>query len=240
VRHCGTNNERLGFLRSLARLAHVAPQADEAEAASLLGPDHDLVRVLARRRALFVQILITFLPLAFAVVGLVRGTASAPVVLGAAALVQLTLLLAVPYLRARTREIAEELIGGGHDASLRVRIVARHHRRLTSPEERERIARSLEHLLRDARRWYSLAPVQRPLGVVPLRSSEPEARDVVALLRTDGAQARGVALTARLLEDGASPLYGDEPDELREELCRIRYLLAAPRPQSVEHDRLAA
>lgn len=211
MRHRGNDNERLGFLRSLARLAHVAPHPDEAEAASLLGPDHDLVRVLARRRALIVQILITSLPLAFAIAGLVRGTASAPVVLGAAAVVQLGLLVALPYFRTRTREIAEDLIAAGHDSSLRLRIVEAHRRRLTSSKERERIARSLEHLLRDARRWYSLAPVQRPLGVVPLRSTEPEARDIVALLRADGAQARGVALTARLLEDGASPCTVTRP-----------------------------
>lgn len=232
--------DRFGLLRVLARLARVAPHADEAEAASVLGPDHELVHVLARRRALTVQILITSLPLAFAIVGLVRGTASAPVVLGAAAVVQLGLLVAVPYFRTRTREIAEELIAAGHDAAPRLRIVDEHFQRLTSSQERERMARSLEHLLRDAQRWYSILPAYRPPGVLSLRFTEPEARDVVALLRADGAQARGIALTARLLGDGASPLYGAEADELREELRRIRYLLAAPQNPSVEPDRLAA
>ena len=233
--------DRFGRLRALARIARVVPQPDEAEAASVLGDDHELVHVLARRRALTVQIAVTTLPLAFAIVGLVRGTASAPVVLGAAAVVQLGLLTALPYFHTRTREIVEDLIAAGHDGSLRVRIVEAHRRRLTTRKERERIARSLEHLIRDAERWYSILPAHRPPpGVVSLRFTEPEARDVVALLRTDGAQARGIALTSRLLGDGASPLYGPTADELRLELRRIRYLLAAPDASTAAPDRLAA
>ena len=233
--------DRFGLLRTLARIARVVPHADEAEAATVLGDDHELVHVLARRRALTVQILITSLPLAFAIVGLVRGTASASVVLGAAAVVQLGLLVAVPYFRTRTREIAEELIAAGHDTSLGLGIVEAQRRRLTSRKERERIARSLEHLIRDAQRWYTILAAHRlPPGVLSLRFTEPEARDVVALLRTDGAQARGIALTSRLLGDGASPLYGAAADDLREELRRIRHLLVAPRDPSPESERLAA
>ena len=50
---------------------------------------------------------------------------------------------------------------------------------------------------------------------------------------------RGVALTSRLLTDGGtSPLFGTDAELLREELTRIRFLLAAPgRPVA---DRLAA
>jgi hypothetical protein len=233
--------DSFGRLRALARFARVAPHADEAEAASVLGDDHALVHVLARRRALTVQILITSLPLAFAIVGLARGTASASVVLGAAAVVQLGLLVALPYFRTRTREIAEELIAAGDDSSLGLGIVEAEKRRLTSSKERERIARSLEHLIRDARRWYTILPAHRlPPGVLSLRFTEPEARDVVALLRTDGAQARGIALTSRLLGDGASPLYGPAADDLRQELRRIRFLLAAPETAYVEPGRLAA
>ncbi len=228
----------LGPVRALARIARVAPQADEAEAATVLGESHELVRVLARRRALTVQILITSLPLAFAVVGLAVGTASASVVLVAAAIVQLALLLAVPYLRGRTREIAGELIAAGDDASLGLRIVDSERRRLTSRKERERMARSLEHLLRDAKHWYRILPAHRPPpGVRSLIYTEQEARDVVSLLRADGAQARGIALTSRLLWDGASPLYGDEAGRLREELHRIRFLLATPTDRD---ERLAA
>ena len=133
-------SDRSGSLQRIARIAHVAPHADEAAAADVLGADHELVRVLARRRALTVQILVTTLPLALAALGLVRGTASAPAILGAAALVQLALLVAVPYFRTRTREIAEELIASGHHRSLGLRVVNRELRRLTSRRERERIA----------------------------------------------------------------------------------------------------
>jgi hypothetical protein len=52
--------------------------------------------------------------------------------------------------------------------------------------------------------------------------------DVAALLRAEPSTARGVALATTLLTDGArSPLLRDDPRPLREELRRIRYLLAS-------------
>lgn len=150
--------------------------------------------------------------------------------LAAAAIVQLGLLIAVPYFRGRTRDIAEELIAAGHDTARELRVVDDEYRRLASPKERERLARSLAHLLHDAERWYRMLPAHRPLpGVHCLRFTAEEARDVVALLRAEVVDIRGVALTSRLLTDGyASPLFGEDVERLREELRRIRYLLSVP------------
>jgi hypothetical protein len=119
-----------------------------------------------------------------------------------------------------------------------VESVRNERRRLASRRERERFARSLESLLHDAERWYRILPAYRPPdGAQMLRYAAAEAREVVALLRSDAAHVRGVALTARLLMDGyRSPLYAGNAGRLREELNRIRYLLTP----DASHTLLAA
>ncbi len=161
----------------------------------------------------------------------------------ATALVQAALLLAIPYFRGRTRDLAEELIAAGNGAARTLRLVEDEHRRLASPKERHRLARSLERLIADAERWPRLGPGHRPPppGVTALRFTVPEARAVVEQMRAEPAEVRGVALTSRLLSDGGrSPLFGHDAELLREELRRIRYLLAAPQDAHAEPDRLAA
>jgi hypothetical protein len=229
-------------LRTLARALHLVPRADESAAADVLGPEHELVNVLARRRTLTVQLLVTLVPLGFAAVGIARDVASAPVVLVATAIVQAALLLAIPYFRGRTRDLAEELIASGNGAARTLRLVEDEHRRLASRKERHRLARSLERLIADAERWPRLGRGHRPPpGVTALRFTVPEARAVVDQMRAERAEVRGVALTSRLLSDGGrSPLFGHDAEPLREELRRIRYLLAAPQEPHAEHDRLAA
>jgi hypothetical protein len=51
-------------------------------------------------------------------------------------------------------------------------------------------------------------------------------RRTAAELRAGAASARGVALAEGLVTRGDSPLHGREPEPLREELRRIRYLLS--------------
>lgn len=226
-------------LRAVAQRLHLAPRAEEREAAAVLGREHELVGVLARRRALPAQMLVTTIPLVLATVGLALDATSAPLVLGAAIFVQLWLVVAVPYLRRRMRDIVEELIANGNGAARRLRVVEGEYRRLATRAERERLARTLERFVDDAVRWSRLGPRRRtpPLGVNCLRFTVTEARDIVALLREGCADVRGVALTSRLLTDGTSPLFGTDAAELRQELRRIRFLLAVPR---AAHDELLA
>jgi hypothetical protein len=205
-------------------LLGLAPGADERAAADILGADHALARVLARRRALSVQIAITSVPVVLAAVGTMRAVDSAPAVLGAALVVEIALLAAIPFIRSRTHEVTYELLAEGDDDTLAIPVVRNQSRRLRSWRERERLARSLETLLHE-----SDGPAHHtPLGVRTLRFAAREARDVIALLRADTAAVRGIAMVSMLLRDGASPLYGYDPRKLREELTRIRYLLAAP------------
>lgn len=218
------------FRDRLARLLRVAPGADEQAAAAALGNDHALARLLARRRALTCQILVTSIPLACASVGVMLHAGKASLVLAASGVVEVGLLVTVPYLRGRTRDVTQELIASGEDAALALRPVQEEGRRLASRRERERFAQSLERLLHDAERWHRILPAYRPPdGTRFLRFAASEVREIVALLRSESAHLRGVALTARFLMDGyASPLYAGDPGRLQEELNRIRYLLAGP------------
>jgi hypothetical protein len=222
-------------LRALARALRLAPRGDESAAASVLGPEHELVGVLARRRTLTVQILVTAIPLGLAAIGVVLDVASAPLLLASAAIVQLGLVLAVPYVRHRVRDISEELIAAGNGRARGLRVVQEEHRRLASRAERERLARALERLIEDALRRPRFGRAVPPApGVACVRFAVTEVRDVVALLRDGAADVRGVALTSRLLTDGASPLFGRDAELLREELRRIRFLLAVPVDRGAE------
>jgi hypothetical protein len=49
--------------------------------------------------------------------------------------------------------------------------------------------------------------------------------EIADLLRADGAPTRGVALAELLLCSPDSALYGSQPDRLRREPGRVRYLL---------------
>jgi hypothetical protein len=53
-----------------------------------------------------------------------------------------------------------------------------------------------------------------------------ELGEVARLVREDGGL-RGLARAEQLVTDGRSPLYGDVEVSLREELGRIRFLLAS-------------
>ena len=215
------------------------PGEDEREAAAALGPDHALARLLARRRALTCQIAVTSITLVLGLAGVALQGSEALTVLVAAGVVEVALLIAVPYFRGRTRDVTQELIATGKDEAFAVPAVRNEGRRLASRKERERFARSLERLVHDAERWYRILPTYRPPdGAQLLLYAAAEARDVVALLRAESAHVRGVALTARFLMDGySSPLYAGDVGRLREELNRIRYLLT---PDNTPHTVRAA
>jgi hypothetical protein len=214
---------------------------DERRAASMLGGDDLLVRLLARRRTRFEQLVVTLVPLTLGIIGIVLHTDRAPVVLGAAALVGLGLGLSFALSGLEIRDRAQELIAAGYER-IPVRAVLDERRRLLSHRQRERFARSLERLLKDAQNWNRILPATRPPhGVHELRLAEHEVHDVVSLLRSDPVNVPGVARTARFLTDGAtSPLFGGDDEALRAELRRIRDLLDRPGPSAETDERLAA
>ncbi len=79
----------------------------------------------------------------------------------------------------------------------------------------------------DRPRW--LVRGSRPLFRVNVVAAVvPQLRELAELLRREHAPLRGVVLVTRLLEEGDSALYGDDPVQLAEILGRIRFALASP------------
>jgi hypothetical protein len=225
----------------LTRLRAVVSRDDERTAATVLGRDDALVYLLTRRRTRVDQLAVTLVPIALGIVGILRHSDSAPVVLGAAVLVAVGLVFSVAFSAFEIRDRAQEVIAAGYER-LPLRVVRDERLRLSSHRERERFARSLERLLKDAQNWNRILPATRPPhGVRELRFAEREVREVAGLLRSDPVYVPGVARMARFLSDGAaSPLFGGDDEALRTELRRIRDLLDRHRPEASPDERLAA
>jgi len=224
-------------------LLRILSSDEEKRAASALGGEHPLVRSLARERVRAVQVAITLVPVLFGIAGVLRHDLRAPVVLGAAALVELALLATFLAVRGQAREHARELIAAGRER-LPLHVVDRERRTLASSRTRRQLARSLERHLRDADRWESMFPRTRPLvDVRRLRFAKRETKDVVTRLRSQSASVRGVAAVFQLLTDSrSSPLFRGEEHELRVELARIAELLdpVPAHSESADDERLAA
>jgi hypothetical protein len=144
----------------------------------------------------------------------------------AAATALVGLLVRIGTLRAARRRRAVELIAGGH-GQMPVEAVVRARRRLLDAAERERLARTLDVFRAEVQRppgGYHSVP---PLYSVPVvRAVSSELAEVAQLVRKGGGL-RGLAGAEQLLTDGRSPLYGDVEEVLRQELGRIRFLLAS-------------
>jgi len=211
--------------RRATRLAGL-DRRDVGAAERILGARHPLTIALSRRLVVARQLLVATGTVLVGAAGLAAGVPHAGLLLGAAAFVAVVFCVALVLARRVVDDNVDGVIASGNDSVL-VPAVVRKRRKLTSLEERARVARSLERLLRDARRWNEILPQFRPLpGVQCLREVGPETEAVIRLLRSDRVEVQGVALVARLLGDGiSSPLYGGNPRALSEELNRIRYVL---------------
>ena len=141
----------------------------------------------------------------------------------AAVLVLLGALLAA-HLQAE-RDCAVELVLEGRER-LRIAAVQRQRQRLLSERTRQALASRLADVLELAsagRKFRLLAPPLFEPRIV--RTVTGELRDVIESLRGEETSACGVARAERLVERAVSPLYGQNAEALREELCRVRELL---------------
>jgi hypothetical protein len=185
--------------------------------ADLLAP---LARAPDRRGALRRQSVAISALLATAAAGLAAGVPDATALLVAAALVQLGLASALAIDAVKERERARDLIAGGCVGSA-LPSIARERRRLM--HRRHRLAKAIDRVRADAARraWTirSSRPLFDPRVVVRVL---PELEEIASLLRKDAPDAAGIALTQHLLCDGSSPLYGEDPEPLRDALVTIR------------------
>jgi hypothetical protein len=214
------------FLRHAARSTGLTA-ADKQAAESILGRSHRLTRAVSNQHTLALQSVVAALAAVAGSLALAVHAHRGTLLVVVAAVVATAFVLMWAVARKIARERAQELIAAGDDGVV-LSVVARERRRLGSRKERERLAKSLESLYRDALRWHEILPQFRPPhGVQQLRELPAEVFELTAALRHERIRVQGVALTSRLLTDGyASPLYRDELGPLREELNRIRYLLS--------------
>jgi hypothetical protein len=159
------------------------------------------------------------------VIALIEGRPWAASLAGSAGAVLLTLAVLLAAHHQAQRDCAIELEGRER---LRIAAAQRQRDRLRSERTRYALASRLEDVLRQAsegRKFGLLAPPLFEPRIV--RAVANELGDVIESLRTEGISARGVARAERLVERAVSPLYGQEEEPLREELCRVLELLSS-------------
>lgn len=198
---------------------------DDASARVFLGDDHPLVRVSDWLRALRKQSLVLAALGTLSLVALVEGEPAALVALAADAAVSASVAVAVFALGCGERCHARTLIDQGQEC-LPIAAVRRERRRLLDPRHREQLAAWIETMCDEARHHTvvpaSPHPLFRPRVIAAV---EPQLAATATALRADSPGVRGVLRAQRLLEQGASPLYGHDADLLRRELQRIQLLL---------------
>jgi hypothetical protein len=149
------------------------------------------------------------------------GLASARSLITAAALVEATLACSLLLAANDERRLARELIIAGRDA-LPLPVLEWERRHLLDIAYRARLAGSLDRATDLAERPRWLLRGSRPLFRLDIiAAASPQLAELATALRRAHCEAAGVAMTERLLCDGDSPLYGDDPVLLREILGRI-------------------
>lgn len=208
-----------------ARASHPLHQASAAR--ELLGDDHPLVRLLARRDNVYQQLVAIAAVVSASLAALVDGVSAARWLLVASCLAFALLALVLVMLAMATRDEALDLIAAGEDA-LPLDAIERARRRLLRPRHRQELVRWLDWLraeaARPARTVRPVRPLFRPSVIAGVAGDLEQIAD--QLRRRRQPMLRGTALLERLLCDGSSCLYGDDVQRLREELSRVRFLLS--------------
>jgi hypothetical protein len=199
------------------------------EPSSLLGPSHPLTRAMRDSGAVTRQARAIAMLLAAALTAALNGLAWAWAGVAGSVAVLAGLGVAALALRVRARWAAREVIADGGER-LPLAPVERERARLLAEDTRSTLATSLERMLAQAAATTRLAPpALRPVfdvGVV--QAVAEDLRALACDLRAGPESARGIALAEQLVTWGGSELHGHEPEPLREQLRRVRYLLEQP------------
>jgi hypothetical protein len=194
----------------------------------LLGSEHPYTRANDALAAFRRQLGAVGLMLLASLGALIFGLGEALPLLISSAIVALVLAVLAGEQWDRRRFAARQLVLDGRE-SLPLGPVERERRRLLEARTRHYVARSFERVLQHVTRRPAPIPasVQPLFDVGTVASVTEDLREIVKLLHSGVAHARGVALAERLLTEGVSPLYGYDAIALRDELRRVRYLLTA-------------
>jgi hypothetical protein len=197
------------------------PARQPCSAAELLGPNHPFVRGAGLRSDLLRQSLVTAAAVLLGAIGAASERGWGLPLLVAATIVQLGLGIGLVLLAQLQRERTMELIIAGR-GGLPLPALEREWRRLQRSRRRAGLADALEDLVRAAERWPRIIPTARPVfDPCQVRAAAAELRAIASRLRASTVTVCAVARVERLLTSGASPLYGREPEALRQELMRI-------------------
>jgi len=208
--------------RTLARRG----EAGCRPAHSVLGPHHPLSHAIVTLQNCHRHSAVVGAILLVSGAAAIQGVPWAPAVTVSAAIVEIGFGIAAAFARQRRRDCALQLIVDGGEA-VQVRAVQRERQRLSSLRARRRLADAIDEMIECAAHPPKLClRGTRPLySIRVLAAAAAELREITLLLRSGQPTIRGVALTERLITDGMSPLYGDEPNALREEVHRICRLM---------------
>jgi len=199
------------------------------EARQVLGPDHPLAGATDLVRTFEKQAGVVLAVIAASAAATAAALPVALTVLSAALVVEFALVTALQFAReVRTERAWDVIIAGGE--SVDVAEVAHERAQLSDPRRCEQLAAALAQGLDSAERWHQILVASRPPeGVRVLGRFAPEVRAIVAQIRDQRADVRGIALLARFLAGGyGSPLYSGDAEAVGHELARIAYLLPSP------------
>jgi hypothetical protein len=198
---------------------HRGRRLDEPEA--LLGHEHPLARIEERMRRLRMQLVAVGVLLGGAGVALLGGLGDTRGLAMAAGLVLSGLGLRLLSTSASRRDRALDLIADGRDA-LPLEAVRRRRERLMDPRRARALARSLERIRSESRPGARRRTFGPPLySPAVIRQLDGELARIVELLRSPAPGIVAIARAERLLSGERSPLYGEDPRRLGEELRRI-------------------
>jgi hypothetical protein len=198
---------------------HLHRSADEPE--ELLGHEHPLARAEERMRTLQMQLAAVTLLLAGSGAALLVELGDTRALLLAAGFVLAWLGIRLLTTSASRRARALDLIADGRDA-LPLDAVRRQRERLTNPRRARALARSLDQIRRESRIGARRRTFGPPLYSPPvIRELDAELARTAELLRGPAPGVVAIARTERLLGGERSPLYGQDPRRLGEELKRI-------------------
>jgi hypothetical protein len=191
----------------------------------MLGSQHPLARVMRAEEIVGRHALAVVLMLVAALGGWATGLAWALAAAIGATAALLVLGVVAAALRGRARWEALELIAEGREG-LPLAPVERERRRLLGARNRAALAGSAERMLDAASRRPDTRAARPLFDVTVIRRLADDLRPVAEALRSGPASARGLALAEHLLTRGGSSLYGHDVAPAREDLRRVRYLLA--------------
>ena len=203
---------------------HWPARLQPSAAQEVLGAEHPLARAEHRVRWLGRQAATLAALLPIGALALLAGAPGRAALL-AAGLVEAGLLVALSAAVGVMRERALDLIVEGRGL-LPLASVRRRRARLVRPRHVRRLAEAIEALRREARCPYRGHPKARPLYLPAIiREVDAELAATARLLRARPDDTT-IGRIERLMGAASSPLYGDEPRRLREELARIHFAAA--------------